>query len=253
MTNHVRLKIIDKLISFEEKYNIRIIGAVEAGSRTWEYDSPDSDYDVRFIYVRPVLDYLKVHPYDETITVKVDDIDFVGWDIRKLLQHLYKSNMTVFEWFNSSIIYCNSEEFQVLRDFSLDYFVAKRGIYHYLGIAFNEYKRLLNTNTDTANAKQYLSILKALFSAKHIKDFNTIPPVSFVELMNENIDIIDNVRPFLLAKRTGNTGILLDRVHIDTYIIENLTQIKQYVDNLTDTHRNDWTKIDEFIEKYVMN
>ena len=43
-----------KLKEIEKKENVRIIMAVESGSRAWGFASPDSDYDVRFVYVRNV-------------------------------------------------------------------------------------------------------------------------------------------------------------------------------------------------------
>ena len=42
--------IIQKLKEIEQTENIRILHAVESGSRAWGFPSPDSDYDVRFIY-----------------------------------------------------------------------------------------------------------------------------------------------------------------------------------------------------------
>ena len=45
-------KIQEQLRRIEEAENIKILLAVESGSRAWRFASPDSDYDVRFIYIR---------------------------------------------------------------------------------------------------------------------------------------------------------------------------------------------------------
>ena len=45
-----------------EKEQVFILLAVESGSRAWGIASPDSDYDVRFIYVRKPEDYLRLDP-----------------------------------------------------------------------------------------------------------------------------------------------------------------------------------------------
>jgi len=50
MTTHDMIQ--EKLSEIEKKENVVILHAVESGSRAWGFASPDSDYDVRFIYVR---------------------------------------------------------------------------------------------------------------------------------------------------------------------------------------------------------
>ncbi len=42
--------ILEKLKYIEEENNVKILYAVESGSRGWGFASRDSDYDVRFIY-----------------------------------------------------------------------------------------------------------------------------------------------------------------------------------------------------------
>ena len=85
----------EKLHEIEKRENCRILLAVESGSRAWGFASPDSDYDVRFIYVRDKESYLKLNRPRDVIELPINDVlDINGWDIQKTLRLLYKSNPT---------------------------------------------------------------------------------------------------------------------------------------------------------------
>ena len=101
----MRKKIQTQLRRIEEEESIKILLAVESGSRAWGFASPDSDYDVRFIYIRRMEDYLKLEKVRDVIELPMDDVlDMNGWDLQKTLRLLYKSNPTLFEWFSSPIV-----------------------------------------------------------------------------------------------------------------------------------------------------
>jgi predicted nucleotidyltransferase len=86
--------------------DITILYACESGSRAWGFASPDSDYDVRFIYVRPLKNYLSIRDRRDVIEVPVNEIlDISGWDIRKALQLFLTSNAPLYEWLQSPVIY----------------------------------------------------------------------------------------------------------------------------------------------------
>ena len=88
-----------KLNEIEKRENVRILHAVESGSRAWGFASPDSDYDVRFIYVREKEFYLRLDKTRDVIEWQLDDtLDINGWDLAKALTLLHRSNPTVFEW-----------------------------------------------------------------------------------------------------------------------------------------------------------
>ena len=106
----MREKIQEQLRRIEEAENIKILLAVESGSRAWGFASPDSDYDVRFIYIRRLEDYLRLDAIRDVIELPIDDVlDINGWDLQKTLRLLYKSNPTLFEWFSSPIVYQKTE------------------------------------------------------------------------------------------------------------------------------------------------
>ena len=122
-----------KLEEIEKQEHVKIILAVESGSRAWGFDSADSDYDVRFIYVREPEMYLKLDNIRDVIEWQLDEVfDISGWDIKKALQLLYKSNPTLFEWINSPIVYKETKEILELRDIAKEYFDVKKSVMHSL-------------------------------------------------------------------------------------------------------------------------
>lgn len=132
----MREKIQEQIRRIEESENIKILLAVESGSRAWGFASPDSDYDVRFVYIRRTEDYLRLDAIRDVIELPIDDIlDINGWDLQKTLRLLYKSNPTLFEWFSSPIVYQETEFADKLRDLMMHYFSSKKTLYHYISMA----------------------------------------------------------------------------------------------------------------------
>lgn len=87
----IKEEIARKLTEIEEKEKVQILYAVESGSRAWGVASPDSDYDVRFIYVRTKKDYLSIQEKRDVIEWQLDDVlDINGWDLKKHLSSFTK-------------------------------------------------------------------------------------------------------------------------------------------------------------------
>ena len=102
----MRKTILNKLADIEKTENVRILLAVESGSRAWGFASPDSDYDVRFIYIRHKDDYLRLEKHRDVIELPIEgELDINGWDLDKTLRLLRASNPTLFEWVSSPIVY----------------------------------------------------------------------------------------------------------------------------------------------------
>ncbi len=101
-----RRQIDDVLRRIEKTESVRILLAVESGSRAWGFASPDSDYDVRFVYARPRDWYLALQPQRDVIELPIDELlDVNGWDIQKALRLLCKPNPVLLEWLQSPIVY----------------------------------------------------------------------------------------------------------------------------------------------------
>ena len=95
------------LCDIESRHGCRVLFAVESGSRAWGFASPDSDYDVRGVFVKPLDWYLQLKSdVPDTIVEELPgDIDVSLWDLRKALLQMAKSNASFLEWLGSPIIY----------------------------------------------------------------------------------------------------------------------------------------------------
>ncbi len=92
----VRARIMQALDEIEAEHQVRVLFACESGSRGWGFASPDSDYDVRFVYVHQLPWYLTVHAPRDVIELPISgELDVNGWELRKALQLLHKSNPTL--------------------------------------------------------------------------------------------------------------------------------------------------------------
>lgn len=81
------------LRSIEKQFNVKVLLAVDSGSRTWGFESQNSDWDVQFIYVHKPEWYLKVEEQRDVIEhVYEDNVDLAGWELRKALSLLRRSN-----------------------------------------------------------------------------------------------------------------------------------------------------------------
>ncbi len=108
----MREKIKLELERIEKENDVKILFAVESGSRAWGFPSKDSDYDVRFVYMHPVEWYLSIHDKRDVIEYPIsDDLDISGWDIKKALQLFAKSNPALLEWIRSPIFYSKNSNF----------------------------------------------------------------------------------------------------------------------------------------------
>lgn len=104
----IRAEILRRLRAAEVEHGVRIVYACESGSRAWGFASPDSDYDVRFLYVREADWYLSfdVERRRDVIEYPItDEIDCGGWDLRKALYLLTRTSGALMEWLNSPVRY----------------------------------------------------------------------------------------------------------------------------------------------------
>lgn len=181
----VREEILRRLAQAEKEHSIRIIYACESGSRAWGFESPDSDYDVRFIYVRDEDWYLSFDIESKRDVVEypiIDEIDCSGWDIRKALYLFTRTNGALLEWLNSPIKYIEKGKFA-----SSMRTIAPRAInrlalcYHYSHMARGNAREYLFQ--DQVKLKKYFYVMRPLLAIRYIEQTNTPPPVEFDRLV----------------------------------------------------------------------
>ena len=243
-------KIIEeKLKELEQKENIRILHAVESGSRAWGFASPDSDYDVRFIYVRKPEHYLKLEKTRDVIELPInDELDINGWDLDKTLRLLYKSNPTLFEWFSSPITYRRSGFADRISPLLTEYFTPSNSIYHYLGTAKSNYIAYIR-GKDEVKAKKYFYVLRPLLACLWIMERQCPPPMLFAELKAAYLDkhIVSDVDYLLDIKIKSPEIKTIPAIDsITDYILHSMKEIQEYLQTLPKREEKTWDKLNEF-------
>ena len=244
-----------KLNEIESQEGVRILHCVESGSRAWGFASPDSDYDVRFIYVRPVEHYLRLDKTRDVIEWQLDDtLDINGWDLQKALRLLHKSNPTLFEWNGSPIVYRTTDAWKQISEVIDKYFLEKAGLYHYLSTARSNYREYLKG--ETVRLKKYFYVLRPLLACRWILAEKTPPPMLFSTLMDKYLD--EAVKPdvqTLLRLKTETPelgeGKRIDR--INDYLDQSIEEIEQIIDQLPSDKPRSWESLNSIFLNVVMS
>lgn len=206
--NKIEQQIIDRLKEVELKHGIKILFAVESGSRAWGFESKDSDYDIRCVHIKTNPDdYLSMNDVESQITIIDENIDIVSWDIRKFFKLMIKSNPSISEWLRSDIVYINKskDNMQFIQRF--------RGIFdeacsltklqeHYISMAKQNYHKYINKNNQI-ELKKYVYVLRALGCYQYISNTGIIPPMRYdqsyaflplfvIKFFNECVDMKRN-------------------------------------------------------------
>ena len=245
-----------KIKEIEEKENIRVLHAIESGSRAWGFASPDSDYDVRFIYLRNKDFYLSLRENKDFIDWELNEVlDINGWDLKKVLQHFHKSNATLFEWSNSPVVYYTTDEWkQLYETVASKYFSCKSALYHYYGTANKNYHEHLCE--DMVKYKKYFYVLRPILACRWIAEKKCPPPVLFDELFNSALE--DDMKPAveeLLAKKVkmseADKAPKIDV--INQYIEEKLAYYKDLLEKMDDDRNPDWEPLEDIFRKIVVD
>lgn len=164
---------------------VRVLFAAESGSRAWGFGSPDSDYDVRFIYAHQPRWYLELSDRRDVIERPLDDqlVDLAGWDVRKALGLLLKSNPALYEWFVSPIVYVDDGVFAARARLLFEEHASARALAaHYWSIARGQWVREID-GRDAVKLKKYFYVIRPLLSLQAVIDRGVPPPMHIDELL----------------------------------------------------------------------
>ena len=183
----MRVQVMESLRDIETRHDVTVLFACESGSRGWGFASPDSDYDVRFIYVNRLPWYLTVTPRRDVIEVPISgDLDINGWDLRKALGLMRESNPTLLEWLRSPIVYReDAAAMPRFRALSEAVFSNARGWHHYTSMAKKNFREHLQA--DEVRYKKYLYVLRPLLAARWIRTQPGVPPMRFADLAQRTL------------------------------------------------------------------
>lgn len=178
---------VDALLDeLRRTYGVAIPLAVESGSRAWGFPSPDSDYDCRFVFIRPLAHYLSLWQRRDVIETPMDGVlDVNGWDLAKALKLLLKGNAVIIEWLTSPIAYGVDPVFrQAFLDLARD--VADRRLIarHYLHLGERQRRTYFADDRTVALKKLFYALrpAAALRWLSHHPD-EAVAPMHFPTLL----------------------------------------------------------------------
>ncbi len=243
------------LQKIEQERNIQILYACESGSRAWGFPSPDSDYDIRFVYIRPIEWYLSISDRSDHITLPIDanNLDIVGWDIRKVLSLLRKSNASIFSWLQSPIVYQNRNNFLgKLQTLALPFFAPKPAMHHYLGLTRKIFQSELQKSK--VNIKKYFYVLRPLLCARWIAEKGAAPPMLFQDLLpliGGNSALLQVIRELLQRKEQALEGEYIAPIPlIHQFAEKELEELNQFAKTLSNSP-TDATPLNRFFRELL--
>ena len=211
MENHplsdaMRARVLKELERVERERNVKVLYACESGSRAWGFASPDSDYDVRFVYVEKPDWFVQVYAPRDVIERPLDDeLDVSGWELRKTLGLLRKSNPTLLEWLDSPLVYRQEDQATArLRELAETFYSPPAARNHYLSMARKNFRGYLQD--DSVRLKKYFYVLRPLLAVRWIDQDRGRPPMTFADLLQTVDDsaLLAEVEELLVLKRNAD-------------------------------------------------
>lgn len=263
MNKNIQQRVNEQLTHFEQQHDVKVLFAVEGGSRAYGLESDQSDYDVRFVYVQRLEWYLQVDRFiaetrpKDTIVIKDGVFDYHGWELKKTLGLVGRSNPQFYEWLGSSLIYQKDDAaYGLLQTTALEYFYPKRTIASYQNHGWNDWVTIASyarnnrpVNFQWVSFKSMIHAIRCALMALWVQQFQTPPPTlvsRVLEYVRLEPAVRDEICRLLEEYRKG-------AVPVEYRTGEALLQFMH--DTLKETHQQNDFKTPEFdlepLDKYL--
>ncbi|MGM0839660.1 MAG: nucleotidyltransferase domain-containing protein [Bacillota bacterium] len=243
----MRKIILDKLKSIEREERVRILYAVEAGSRAWGYHTDESDYDVRFIYIREVPAYLNLQGTKDVIVKPVQySIEFSGWDLSKALKLLRKSNPSLMEWLTNENVYIEHPDIEKVRKLREQTFSPTRCLIHYYHMGKRNMEKY--SNEEIKDLKKMMTIIRPWLAFKWIKEYQTFPPNGVNEMVDSitmNEEMKATISSMLLSRVNGKEVPFPHLMYMEKDIREDFLKMEGTMKDLPSDDSFQWGEINE--------
>ncbi|MCS6822235.1 MAG: nucleotidyltransferase domain-containing protein [Microscillaceae bacterium] len=252
--------VLAELANLTEERQIRVLYACELGARAWGASSKDTDFEVRFIYLHSTNWYLSIQDRKDTIetfthTPNGEEIELIGWDIRKMLNLIAKSYPLAFECLQSPMIYTRETDFVIdINKLAPQYFNLRHSLSHYLGIARSILQQDLKATHPLL--RKYLYAIRSLLAAIWIAEKQTIPPLEIEKLcyVIQEADILNLVRQLLAQKRNGQDNQTIEKnPELNAYLEKQIVAYEAFVPSLVRTDNVQIEPLNELFRKVIHN
>ena len=252
MKNHIQ----KTLKGLAQERDIEILYACESGSRAWGFESPDSDWDVRFIYTHSLSWYLSLEEKKDTIDEMLPlELDLGGWELRKTLRLFAGGNLALFELINSPETYFSNEEFHSrLKKLIPLYFNPIRGMNHYLSMARKNVENHISGRE--VKIKKLFYILRPLLACEWIENFSTMPPTEFSKLMEESKFLSGGLKQqlidFLKQKESAAEGHVVElEADLIAWMKQQVIHYEEILPRLKAPSKPGWESLNQFMSDFI--
>jgi len=251
-------EILARLDQIEREEDVEIFYACESGSRAWGFPSVDSDYDVRFMYVHPRNWYLSIDVEEKRDVIERpinDELDISGWDLRKALKLLRKSNPPLLEWLSSPIIYKETGAIAAqLRDAVAEFYSPVASYHHYLNMARNNYREYLKG--DLVRVKKYFYVLRPLLAIRWIEAALGAVPMEFEKLVSATVDspeLKQTIADLIERKKSGAELDKQPKIPVISDFIESELERLKKSTKLEDRPKPNFERLNELFRQAIQH
>ncbi len=250
MTTNISPEIVQSiqqhLTEIEQAHDVTIIQVIESGSRAWGFPSPDSDYDVRFVYAHPKDWYVQLEPRRDVIELPIsDELDIAGWDLRKTFNLANKGNAVVHEWIQSPIVYRQHDCFAGMKNLVARSFNSAAAFHHYRSMAKKAYADI--QQSQNKKLKRFLYFARATLSAQWIAKEKTVPSIEFDALVEKltDPDMTQRIRELVARKSRETESAVVD---IDPTVNSLFVDMYTRLEGVDDfVHRHEPVRSDDLV------